>query len=135
MNNDLNELERAAMDALVEGTSKQARILQQQVAKLAVSSRKVTQCGFYTNFTQPTSTPSLNLRSRIIITGVDGSFQGTAVGFILFIDRGYIKMLEGFTFGNDRWPDIADPKSGTVKGTPESQRLRDLLKEDEMGHH
>lgn len=29
----------------------------------------------------------------------------TIVGFVLFITDGYIEMLKGYTFGNEKWPD------------------------------
>jgi hypothetical protein len=78
-----------------------------QLNFLDVTNRKMTGVGFFTNL-RLTDGTHRGTPQKLVITSVDIKFPAispTAIGFSLFIENGAISMLEGYTFGNERWPD------------------------------
>ncbi|NUQ35661.1 MAG: hypothetical protein HUU29_12065 [Planctomycetaceae bacterium] len=107
---ELTKLERAVMDALLDGDHPVLGILRQQYAEAKVVSRELSGVGFFTNFTVPESVP--RLKEEIgLIGGVGAEVEGInhGAGFWLFLKDGHINMLEGFTY-DDPWhdPDLAE---------------------------
>ena len=95
--------ERAVMNKFLEVKSPEKKILLQQYQKTKVENRWFSGVGFFTTFSVPEGVAHLSRSTHI--TGVSGKVNDTAVGFMLLIKDGILKFLEGYTFGNDPWPD------------------------------
>lgn len=106
MSQNLTALEQAVLKMMLTGANANLVILRQQFSKVIVSKRKLTGCGFFTDFEVPPSAPRLQKRSRITITDISGEFPKLkhGAGFVLFVDDGAMKCLEGFTY-DEPWPD------------------------------
>ena len=63
--------------------------------------------GYYANFSVDKTQVEVfkeKLPSRDVVGKTkDGK---NIVGFVLFIKDGYLDCLEGYTFGNEKWPDL-----------------------------
>ncbi len=65
---------------------------------------EVDEVGYYANFTIQNKdgfTPISKMIPNIIGKNKDGK---TVVGFVLFLKDGFIDCLEGYTFGDELWP-------------------------------
>jgi hypothetical protein len=103
----LTPLETEAIRLLLAGEHPVLAQLRRQVDQIAGINRQFTGAGFYTTFELGSDVPGLPGLPRFAISDVSGSLGGTANGacFVLFIEAGKIKMLEGATFGfEDKWP-------------------------------
>lgn len=103
---DLSALETAAIEKLLEGTHPALQQLKQQAKVLRATRREHTGVGFFTEFEPgPDAVAVAALPGRLTIGDVDAAINGVAdaVGFLLFVESGYITMLEGFAYGNE-WP-------------------------------
>ena len=99
------------MDLLLAGDHEVLEELRNQYKYSNVLSRKYTGVGFFLNLSIPTSNKKINeiykVKDRIIISdlGGIGGLPKVEAGFILWIDDGYIDCLEGYTYGDDKWPE------------------------------
>jgi hypothetical protein len=94
----LNPLEKAVFEKLLSGESETYRILQKQYSTSRVADRKMTGVG-------SDDAPKLPDEATFHIADVaaDISDLEHGAGFVLFIRKGGINMLEGFTYG-EPWP-------------------------------
>lgn len=101
----LTPLEQAVLEKLLSGESEGYRILQKQIPTLRVTERKMTGVGFFTRFSLPDEAPKLPDGASVEISdvGADLTDLKHGAGFVLFIRKGGINMLEGFTYG-EPWP-------------------------------
>lgn len=76
-----------------------------QLARVVAAERELTGVGFFRHFSLPAAAPvSRNLLDSTL-GGVHGAHPDlkAGAGFLLFIRRGMIALLEGFTYA-DEWP-------------------------------
>lgn len=67
----------------------------------------MTGTGFYTTIEVPASVMPLEGLPDLELNEISGKAPGVEHGmdFILFIRSGMVEMLEGYTYGEERWPD------------------------------
>lgn len=101
----LNPLEKAVLEKLLFGESETYRILQKQYSTSRVAERKMNVVGFFTRFSLPDDAPKLPDEATFHIADVAADVNDLkhGAGFVLFIRKGWINMLEGFTYG-EPWP-------------------------------
>ncbi|MGB6374921.1 MAG: hypothetical protein WBF22_16515 [Methylocella sp.] len=103
----MTPLEQAVLEKLLSGESERYQILRKQYDALRVSERKMTGVGFFTRFSIPDEVPKLPDEASLHISDVAADLTDLehGAGFVLFIKKGGINMLEGFTYG-EPWPRI-----------------------------
>jgi hypothetical protein len=107
----LTQLERDVLDWILRGNDPIRDILRQQVTTASVSARQLTGVGLYVDFVVPDDAPrldeSLGTKPDFTVGDVGARFDdaNVEVGFVLFVRSGRIGMLEGYTYGNQAWPD------------------------------
>jgi hypothetical protein len=104
----MTKLERAVLDKLFAGKSEPFHIFRQQLAVARVVGRELTGVGFFINFSVPPEAPRLPGRPRFYFGDVGAEIKGVqhGAGFLLLVEDGCLKTLEGYTF-DDPWPDDA----------------------------
>jgi hypothetical protein len=105
MPSDLEPLEVAVLDKLLSGAHPVLTMLRAQLVGAAVKSRELTGVGFFTEFAlAPDAVPApvRTLRFGDVQATVTGLNHGA--GFLIFVDGGLLKMLEGYAYG-EPWPD------------------------------
>jgi hypothetical protein len=103
--NTLTPFEQAVLEKLLSGESDRYRILQKQIGALHVTERKMTGVGFFTDFSISDDAPKLPNEATFHISDVGADINDLkhGAGFVLFIRKGKIEMLEGFTY-DEPWP-------------------------------
>lgn len=103
------ELENEVMLRIIEGAGEYREKLAAQYtsATVADNGREFTGHGFFTYYTVADSSATLGYGVKLRLgadfaTDVNG--VGHGVDFVLYVDDGLITMLEGFTFGDEKWP-------------------------------
>lgn len=94
------------MAELIAGENPILHILQQQAELCWVRSRELTGVGFMAEFGLPAHVERLRTdRDRVILSGVNAEIAGLThgAGFVLYINRGLIDALEGFSY-DEPWP-------------------------------
>jgi hypothetical protein len=101
----MNALERQVMEFALRGEHPVLEILREQLAAAAVSSRKYTGVGFFTDFAVADSVRRLPSAGRMVIGDVYADVAGLqhGAGFLVFIERGMLDVLECF-ISEDAWP-------------------------------
>jgi hypothetical protein len=107
--------QRAMAEPVSNGQFKREKrvlqVLRQQMMAASVLGRELTGVGFYVDFAIPDDVPSLNESlgtKRGFAFGNVGAILEDAnveVGFVLFVRDGRMKMLEGYTYGGEPWPE------------------------------
>ncbi len=93
------------------GEERVLQILRRQMMAASVSSREFTGVGFYVDFVMPDDAPSLDkslgTKRDFAFGNVGAVFEdaNVEVGFVLFVRAGRMKMLEGYTYGGEPWPE------------------------------
>ncbi len=116
----LTPLEKAVLEKLLSGGSERYRILQKQFSISRVEDRKMTGVGFFTDLSLPDDAPKLPDEATFHISDVAADINDLkhGAGFVLFIRKGRIDMLEGFTYG-EPWPQNVDSFHLYYDGTSE----------------
>jgi len=101
------EFEKRVIEKLLEGEDNVLKILRKQYEKATVKSRKFSGTGFYTEFEFPDGVVKLEPLKSFQFGDVIGSMDGVndGVGFVLFVKNGVIDFLEGYTYGNEKFPE------------------------------
>jgi hypothetical protein len=101
----MSEIERKLLDALLEGDDPILDSLRAQLADSKIESRELPGSGFFLNFKIPDSAPKIK-PDRIIIGDVYFDLEGVqhGGGAIIFIENGYLSMLEAYLNGDEKWP-------------------------------
>ena len=102
----LTSLEKTVIDAILEKQGDPFDAVRAQLQYATVSARRFTGVGFFTDFVIPPDAP---VRRDLADTtfgdiGADLPTLKHGVGFLLFVRRGTITMLEGFSY-DEPWPD------------------------------
>jgi hypothetical protein len=131
----LTQLERDVLDWILRGNDPIRDILRQQVTTASVSARQLTGVGLYVDLVVPDDVQrlddSLGTQLDFTIGNVGARFEdaNVEVGFTLFVRGGRIEMLEGYTYGDQAWPEqegkyrlfyFGEP--GTLSGAQEDTR-------------
>jgi hypothetical protein len=105
----LTLLERAVLDMMLDIPGEKFEILREQLANAQVSSRTMSDAGFFTDFVVPASATVRRDLPDMEISGVGAEFPDlkNGAGFVLFIRDGAIKTLEAFTY-DEPWPAKVD---------------------------
>jgi hypothetical protein len=123
---ELNDLERLVLEKLLSGDHPVLTGLRQQLTRSSITARDFSGAGFFTEFRPPRGEPPIaTSRSRIRFGDVVAELRGVegGVGFVLFVDDGYLVMLEGYAFLGE-WPDEAEVES--LRYDPEPRDLSKL---------
>jgi hypothetical protein len=102
----LTTLEEQVLEMLLRGNDQVLDVLRQQVKGAQVSSREMTGVGFFTSFEVPAEAPRVKARPKFELGDVNGTADNVnhGLGFLLFVNDGALKMLEGYTY-DEPWPD------------------------------
>lgn len=104
---DLATLEAKVMKMLLNDNNPILKILYQQYLASSIQSRELTGVGFFTKFIITDNVQRIHNQPSFafgdIIAQVDGLKHGAS--FVLFITKGAIDMLEGYTY-NEPWPRV-----------------------------
>src|SRR5260370_30403092 len=103
----LNEVEQMTLQMLLAGDDDMLALLRAQSEAEIIMSRKMTGHGFFTDFAIPESVERTTLRNFNIDDVYGNLSDGTEAGFLLFVRNGALSCLEGFTYGDDEWPQEA----------------------------
>jgi hypothetical protein len=102
----LTEFEREVMEKLLAGDHPVLAALRDQLRACEVRSRDLTGHGFLTDLHVDRSAPPVAVpggRMHIGDVGAEIDEMMYGAGFILFVDGGYLDMLEGFSY-EEPWP-------------------------------
>jgi hypothetical protein len=101
----VNALERQVMEFALRGEHPGLEVLREQLAAAAVSTGEYTGVGFFAHFAVPDSARRLPSAGRMVIGDVYADVTGLqhSAGFLVFVERGILEMLECFIF-EDAWP-------------------------------
>lgn len=103
-----NELELAVIQECLRGGDHRHDKLRAQIAQLRVAKRQFTGYGFFTSFALP-SNHSLDIDTSIKLptlgTNIWAELPGLKgpAGFMLYVDSGLVRTLEGFST-DEPWP-------------------------------
>jgi hypothetical protein len=100
------EFEKKLIEMLLAGDDLVLKGLRNQYLNSKVESREFTGAGFYTDFKTESNIPPVAKGKSFQIGDVFASMGNikAAFGFILFIEKGYLSLLEGYTLSSDVWP-------------------------------
>lgn len=99
--------EKEVVEKLLAGDYDKLKILRKQYEKAKIKSREFSGTGFFTSFVIPDYAPRLNHSKSFHLGDVIGEIDGVknGVGFLLFVKEGAINFLEGYTYGDEKWPE------------------------------
>jgi hypothetical protein len=102
----MTKLERAVLDKLFAGESELFHIFRQQFSAAQVAERELSGVGFFTEFSVAPAAPRLPGGPTFRFGDVGAEIKGLQheAGFLLLIEDGCLKMLEGFSY-DEPWPD------------------------------
>lgn len=113
-NNVFTLLEKDVMKLILAGDDPVLETLRQQFSSSTVESRENTVVGMYLNFNVPKDVKAVHeipgVKSKFCfgdVGAVIGS-QQQEVGFLLWIIDGRLAFLEGYSYGDDKWPEIIE---------------------------
>jgi hypothetical protein len=118
----VNSLEERTLEMMLAGLKdEQSRYLRDQMESASVAKRTYTGCGFFTDFAVPETCSPVPGEPRFQISGVSAvtSRLQHGIGFVLFVERGRLSMLEAFTY-DEPWP--TDLGEITLTYLPEGDR-------------
>lgn len=107
-NTALTQFERDVLNASLKPERSPFPLLRKQLDRLVVSGREQSSAGIFVHLSVLADAidPRLrgvNVEFGDIIADVPGVRHG--LGFVVFVREGALNMLEGYTFGDDRWPE------------------------------
>lgn len=109
-------LERQVLELFLTGDEPMLNALRQQLHSSQILSRQYTGVGYYLKFDVPQKKENIiqssNVKSSFCFGDVDGvitigEYQ-QMIGFLLWVENGYIDQLEVYTYGGEKWPDKFD---------------------------
>lgn len=101
---NLSKFERAVLEKLLAGDHPVLSVLRAQAQVARLASREYTGAGFFLSFELPFDAPAAAERDfhfGDVNALVDGLQNGA--GFVLFVRRGRLDMLEGYSY-EEPWP-------------------------------
>jgi hypothetical protein len=105
----LNEMEKRALEMLLDGDDDRLAVLRRQLDGVTVAERELSGTGFFTRLSVAADLPRLEGAKRLVMGDVYAEVTGLQhpAGFLLFVIDGALGMLECFSF-DDRWPEGAE---------------------------
>jgi hypothetical protein len=102
----LTEIEKHAIDMLLDGDESRLAVLRAQLKSATVTERIYSESGFYTHFAVPAASPRLSDSKSVVIDDLYAEVIGFKhpVAFLLFVTAGALDMLECFSVGGDPCP-------------------------------
>ena len=110
VHHDLTPLELAVIEKMLHGHHVALDALRYQLTFLTVSERRFTGVGFFTEFSLRQEAKPAQLTKQVVYFGdVEAEITGLdyGAGFLLHIVNGFLKTLEGYSYG-EQWPDKID---------------------------
>jgi hypothetical protein len=104
----LELLETEVLQKLLEGDHPVLEKLREQIPGLSVNAREHTEVGFFTKFTvRDGALPATSAPDNIKFGDVEAKIAGLehGAGFLLYIEKGFLYMLEGYSY-EERWPRV-----------------------------
>lgn len=108
MANELSPLERDVLAAILAPDHPVMNALRRQFERCSVASRETTGVGFFTHLEVPSDVPAAQVKpGRLALGDVTATIAGLehGAGFVLFVEDGKIKLLEGFSY-TEPWTDM-----------------------------
>lgn len=101
------QFEREVMEMIAKENPKYEAKIMAQYEKARVIKREFTGHGFFTDFDITDPADSLGCGYNNQLGDLTAEFPRVkfGAGFVLFIENGFISMLEGCVYGNDPWPE------------------------------
>lgn len=101
---ELTSFEREVMEFALDGQPHKK--LRQQLATASVSRRELTGVGFFADFEVRSPARCFSATGHFIIRDVGAEIWDLAhgAGFLVFVVDGRLALLEGFAYGDERWP-------------------------------
>jgi hypothetical protein len=102
------QLAERLVPLLIEGTHPALSALRQQFSEARVKQVELTGVGFYIDFEVPPDAPLAEPakfaggNAKITVKGMENG-----AGCVLFVRGGRLATLEGYTYGDDGWPEKA----------------------------
>ncbi len=124
----LEPLELAVLEKLLEGSHPALQALRQQLMGIAVKERQKTGSGFMTRLQVTSSASRAPVETDKVRFGdVHATLPGLAAGagFLLYVDGGFIRALEGYSF-EEPWPNNTSKFELKYNNHDRSQELRKL---------
>jgi hypothetical protein len=105
----LTQFENAVMEKLLCGDDPALITLRQQAQQAQVASRDLTGVGFFISFILPPGVAVIDMEPNFRIGDVHATVGGLqhGAGFVLFINKGRLDILEGYSY-DEPWPDYVD---------------------------
>ena len=105
----LTPLEKSVLDKLLDKPGETFDTLRRQVSLAKVSKRQFSGVGFFTEFALPGEAQVSRNVDDMTLGDVGAEVPGLehGAGFVLFIRKGTISMLEGYTY-DEKWPERTD---------------------------
>ncbi len=103
---DANLLEERVLEMMVRQLKdNRARYLREQIRSARVVKRTFTGVGFFTEIEVPETCTPVPGEPRFHLSGVSGAGPKLqhGIGFVLLVERGRLRQLEGFTY-DEPWP-------------------------------
>ena len=107
MDKNFNQLEFDVMKKIINEDPAISEILMRQYSSAKVIKREFTGAGFFTDFEIADEDSRISEQFNATIGNTQARLEGLkhGAGFILFVKDGLIEMLEGYTNGNEPWPE------------------------------
>jgi hypothetical protein len=105
----LTPLERAVVDKLLDNSGEPFDTIRKQLSHATIVGRQFTGVGFFTEFAVASDAPVGRDLADISLGDVGAEIPGlkNGAGFLLFIRRGVVSTLEGYTY-DETWPASTD---------------------------
>jgi hypothetical protein len=109
-------LESQVLEWLLAGEDSVLNVLRQQLHSSSIESRQYTGVGFYLKFDVPHNAQGFLEPHKVKPSFCfgDGDVELTTdncqqrVGFLLWVENGYLDQLEAYTYGDETWPEKID---------------------------
>lgn len=125
---ELEPIERAALEKLLEGDNTLLAKLREQLPTIVVISREYTGPGFYTHLGPGERTQLVvTQKPLLLIDGVDAEIEGLecGAGFQVYVENGVLSMFEAFSY-EEIWPRALGRYSLSFHEPGRSELLRSL---------
>ena len=126
--NNLTLLEKDVLEMLLHGDDKFLLNLRRQLEFVVVKNRDFSKAGFFTNFHISNLCKIKDIKSNLTfkIGDIHADIEGLnhGAGFLLYVEDGLIRMLEGYSY-DEIWPStIKEYKLTYIDGERDLEKLR-----------
>ena len=131
LNDVVRKFGEFAAALVLEGDDPVVRALRNQLAVAEVREREFTGVGFFTYLLVRPGTDTVSVPDGVVPVPLVGDVRVEAeslrhgAGFVLFLKDRLLHLLEGYTFGNEAWPDDLGRYVVRRDALPGSERFRD----------